>query len=134
MPEMLETGERNSEMITTNIITAKIEPAIFARIMAGEKRIEVRTDTFHGARIIRYVDASNPSNTLGYATVSSPEVEMRTESLNPFPDVLSDVACVDRKTGNRLFEGLNHVYLVGLGEVSNDLESLLKTVTKEKSE
>ena len=121
-------------MITTNIITAKIEPAIFTRITAGEKRIEVRTDTFHGARIIRYVDASNPSNTLGYATVSSPEVEMRTESLIPFPDVLSDVACVDRKTGNRLFEGLNHVYLVGLGEVSNDLESLLKIVTKEKSE
>jgi hypothetical protein len=44
-------------MKTTTIITAKIHPNIYELIRTGEKRYEVRDESFRQAHFIRYIDS-----------------------------------------------------------------------------
>lgn len=55
-------------MKTTTIITAKIYPEIYQRIVSGQKRYEVRAEPFDGANVIHYVDTGT-GKTLGYWTL-----------------------------------------------------------------
>ncbi|MCI1212083.1 MAG: hypothetical protein LKF93_09625 [Bifidobacterium tibiigranuli] len=43
-------------MKTTTIITAKIRPDIYDMVLRGQKRFEVRSESFCDAHFIRYVD------------------------------------------------------------------------------
>jgi hypothetical protein len=45
-------------MRTVTIITAKIQPDIYDMIVRGQKRFEVRNESFHNADYIRYIDAT----------------------------------------------------------------------------
>lgn len=125
MPEMLKANERNQKMRTARIITMKIEPGIFDEVKAGRKRIEVRDEPMKEADLIRYVDATNPGRTLGYARL----LEVARLHLYSYSEaglsMVADIARVDVDTAERLFKGKDSLFLGLIGDISFSIEPLL---------
>ena len=112
-------------MKKTKIITMKIEPEIFDDVKAGKKRIEVRDEQMNEADLIRYIDATDPDTTLGYARL----LEVARFHLYSYSEaglsMVADIARVDVDTAKRFFAGKDTLFLGLIGDVSDTIEPLL---------
>lgn len=112
-------------MRKTKIITMKIEPGIFDELKTGGKRIEVRDEQMNEADLIRYIDATDPDTTLGYARL----LEVARLHLYSYSEaglsMVADIARVDVDTAKRFFAGKDTLFLGFIGDVSDTIEPLL---------
>lgn len=112
-------------MKKTKIITMKIEPGIFAEITARRKRIEVRDEPMKEADLIRYVDATRPDMTLGYARLLEVARFHLYSDSEAGLSMVADIAHVDVDTAKRLFKGKRTLFLGYIGDMSFSIEPLL---------
>lgn len=112
-------------MKKTKIITMKIEPEIFADVKAGKKRIEVRDEPMNDVDLIRYIDATRPDMTLGYAQLLGTARLSSYQSSKAFTEIVADIAHVDADTAERLFDGKRTLFLGLIGKWGFGIESLL---------
>ena len=93
-------------MRATTIITAKIEPGIYKLIEQGSKHYEVRDESFHQAKAIRYVDAET-GEMLGLHWLGPEDDFGRTHD-----PLIQSLSGVDDRTFHRLFpETVDRLYV-----------------------
>ncbi|MCI1831529.1 MAG: hypothetical protein LKI88_00725 [Bifidobacterium sp.] len=91
-------------MKITKIVTAKIERDVYSRIDAGQKHYEVRSESFDGASIIRYV-ASDDLQLLGIRELGV-EQEFERES----DEFVLSLAGVSESDFYKLFPHPNQIF------------------------
>lgn len=82
-------------MKTVKIITAKIREDIFDKVRSGEKRFELRTETFEHADVIRYVSDKLPNRFLGMYHIGSEKMLPNDKDSTDFNRTLACVDAVD---------------------------------------
>lgn len=102
-------------MKTIKIITAKIKEDIFDKVRSGEKRFELRNETFEHADVIRYVSDKLPNRFLGMYYISGEQVQENNEESLGFN---MGLACVDSAEFSRMFPKYSFptLYSVAIGK------------------
>jgi hypothetical protein len=90
-------------MRTVTIITTKIQPDIYDMVLRGQKRFEVRNESFHDADYIRYI-SSTTGRELGIYQLGP---EKLFDGQDPADrDFCQSCAAISPKTFNKLFPRL----------------------------
>jgi hypothetical protein len=118
-------------MRLTRIITAKIQPEIYTRIVRENKQFEVRTESFHHADYIRYV-GSNAGVLFGVYELGpeiridrdEPNVNEFVKSLSGISDTEFDELFPYRKLFNDMTTGPRYLYVAKIGRRICDLNTI----------
>lgn len=110
-------------MKLTSIITAKIEPEIYKKILTWTKRFEVRDESFQNADFIRYVNANSENGAeevFGIYRIKG-EIFLPSNARS----IAQEISAVDEETFDRLFPTEDYVFYVAeLGEPITELSEL----------
>lgn len=95
---------------------AKLAPALWDKIKSGEKKFEIRTEEFKGTHVV-FVEPGHPDNVLGVVRVT----ESVPVTLHPNHEFVRNVLCelakIDSKRFNTLFNDKGTVFLYGVTPV-----------------
>lgn len=102
---------------------AKIDPNLWDKIKSGEKKFEIRTEEFKGTHVV-FVDSDRPRNVLGIVKITKGlRIRLRPD-YELVRNMLCELAKIDSERFDRLFKGVDTVFVYGVTPVPISVEYL----------
>ena len=102
---------------------AKIDPNLWDKIKSGEKKFEIRTEEFKGTHVV-FVDSDRPRNVLGIVKITKGlRIRLRPD-YELVRNMLCELAKIESERFDRLFKGVDTVFVYGVTPVPISVEYL----------
>lgn len=102
---------------------AKLDPTLWDKIKSGEKKFEIRTEEFKGTHVV-FVEPDHPRNVLGIVRIKEGIHVGLHVHYEAVKHMLCELAKIDSERFDRLFKGVDTVFVHGVTPVPISVEYL----------